>query len=164
MDRSPPTITLVTGPVGAGKTAHLQRVVAAARARGEDVRGFVQERVTFRGRGDDYDLVFVETGERLPFLRRAGSDAGFSGEAWRRAEAELVGVGRDGAALLVVDELGRLEAEGSGHLPPLLAALATGRVRRVVAAARADRLAAIEVRLRPFGGLDVQWVSGEGAS
>lgn len=115
-------ITILTGPVGGGKTTFLRTAVGLLGARGLPVDGYLSERVMNRGDLVGYDLADLRSGLRRPFLRTAGPPDGlkagrFVMDPGGLAAAEtLIGRSRP-AALLVVDELGPLELEGRGVWP-----------------------------------------------
>jgi nucleoside-triphosphatase THEP1 len=146
--RARPALFVVTGPVGSGKTTLLRTLATAAAAGGLEPAGFLQERVGAGGGPADYDLVLLGGGERLPLLRRApdGSPR-FAAAAWPRAAAALPSA--PGAPLWIVDELGREEAAGAGHLPALRAALERGGPQRLVASVRLDQRDALLAHLAP---------------
>lgn len=142
----------VVAPGGGGKTDTLLRLAGVLRARGVAVAGVVQPAVRGpAGVNVAYGLTDVATGEQRPLARRRPPEAGrgflFEPEGWRWA-ADRIREGRAGADILIVDELGHLEAEGLGHLPALLAPppSGTGELAAVwllgVQARVADRLAA----------------------
>jgi hypothetical protein len=72
-----------------------------------------------------YDIRDVATREARPFARLASRPTAnglryeFDDEAWKWAAAR-VAAARMHAQVLVVDELGKMEAEGGGHMPGLL--------------------------------------------
>ena len=156
---------VVTGPVGSGKTSALIRIASEAIRAKHSIRGFLQVRTT-SGKRSDYDLVILNNGvilgdsrarvddwdfgncERLPFLRRPSlGKPHFSEIAFKRSEEELLLLREEKVSLLLIDELGWVEANGEGHMIPLLRLLASCRVGRVIAAVREDRLQQVLDRL-----------------
>ncbi|MBN2169770.1 MAG: DUF2478 domain-containing protein [Candidatus Krumholzibacteriota bacterium] len=110
----------VTGPVGAGKTSLLARLLESALGRGLAADGFLAVaagRDDARGGAAAYDLHWPATGRRLPFARR--TPAGYAFDASAQAEAlawaRLLSA-RPRLALVVMDEFGKREAAGGGHL------------------------------------------------
>ena len=87
-------ITILTGPVGAGKTTFLKAVVDRLRALGRPPDGYLSERA-----GDG--------------LRTGAFDVLPGGLA---AAADIIGRS-DPSRLLIIDELGRLELGGGGVWP-----------------------------------------------
>jgi nucleoside-triphosphatase THEP1 len=144
-----PRVVAVVGDPGTGKTTMVAAVAAALRRRGLAVAGIAQPA---SGDGPDrsYALRDVVTGQERAFAaRRADGGPGFDfeedGWAWARARIEDAITSAD---VVVVDELGRLEADGRGHVAGLDGR--GGRARWIVAAVRADCSAAIQARLGGF--------------
>lgn len=114
-------LVAVTGPVGSGKTTLLAKLAE----RSPNVDGFLQRGGPRNQPGvgaESYDLQLIRAGDTLPFLLRE-EEGGYSAvegtverlHAWASAiEADV----------LVLDEFGRWEAEGKGHMAiwPLVAA------------------------------------------
>lgn len=123
---------VVLGAKGAGKTTTL---VEAAHGRA-DVAGFVQ--VADRVR-DAYTLVNLRGGAQRRIAWRSEHGMQFDDAAFAAA-ATWLGAGE----VLVLDEIGKLEAEGEGHAEALAAALV--RPAHVVCAVRADRWEPIRAR------------------
>ncbi len=138
----------VCGFPGAGKTTWLLRRADTLRARGLAVGGLVQPVLPGEGWSEGYDLLDLATGERIAFARRdpTGTHFAFDPGAWAWA-AERIRAARHGADVLLVDECGRLEAEGGGHLPALLAPSTDERCRRWILAVRREVLAPLRARL-----------------
>jgi len=99
-----------------------------------------------------YRLKDVATGEERPFAVRHSSPGSeglgyeFDPDGWLWAQGRIHRAPQKGR-ILVVDELGRLEAVGKGHMPALEAALASGSAEIGLVSARADCLADIQRRL-----------------
>jgi nucleoside-triphosphatase THEP1 len=115
---------VVSAP-GEGKTTALERTALRLRAGGLTVGGVVQRAIDEGGGRHGYELVDVATGVHRPFARRralpgpGGLGFDFEPDGWAWAAARIRQA-RGHADVLLVDELGRLEAEGRGHLPALL--------------------------------------------
>ncbi len=122
----------VTGPVGAGKTTLLATLAAWSRAQGRPADGFVSRAVRrFQPHmgAAGYDLEWVRDGTTRRFASRTGRGV----PAYTFSDQALVEA-RDWARrlrdepprpLVVLDEFGRLEAAGGGHVllwPDLVAA------------------------------------------
>jgi nucleoside-triphosphatase THEP1 len=123
-------LVVVEGAPGAGKTTALAGLAEALRARGLAVGGVLQPAL---GGGEEaaspgaprpgYDLEDLASGERRRFARRREGGArgyDFDDDAWAWAAARFARAQR-GSDVVVVDELGRLEADGGGHVPGLAA-------------------------------------------
>ncbi len=122
-------VLVLAGPVRAGKTSFLERVLPVWAGRGLELRGFLSPAVTDESGARGYDLVEIGTGRRRPYLRRAG-EAGaertgpyaFVAETLERARSILRVAGPPGG-VLVVDEVGPSELGGGGLWPALCEAL-----------------------------------------
>ena len=117
-------IFILSGPVHGGKTTLLEKSLPGWASRGLAFGGFLSVAV-LDGRGQaEYDLLDLQEGRRLPFLRRTGEP-----DAERTGPFFFVGRTLDLARaiirkaapgeLLVVDEVGPLELEGRGLWPAL---------------------------------------------
>jgi nucleoside-triphosphatase THEP1 len=146
-----PTIAAVIGPRGSGKTTVVERIVAALAAAGWRLGGVTQPGEGKPPQRSGYRLRDAASGEEVAFARRGDDGFVFAADGWRWAGARIAAA-MDGADCVVVDELGRLEARGQGHLAslelpsrPLLLLVA---VRTEHAAAIATRLGAFNLTLR----------------
>lgn len=113
---------------GRGKTTALRHAVGWLQGRGVEPGGFLQPAV-FRGEiKTGYDLHFLCSEATILFAWKkppgAAGELGFEFEpkAWEAARNHLIG---DPGPVIVLDELGRLEAEGKGHWPALVQAVQT---------------------------------------
>lgn len=148
-------LVAVVGDPGQGKTSCVSEVARRLREAGLQVGGIVQPAIVQGGRRVGYDLQDLATGERHPIARlredgRPGTPRFVfeeSGWAWA---ADRIRRARRDTDVLVVDELGRLEAIGAGHLPAIREALPGDRARWWVLAIRRDALPAV-----------TQWVGRE---
>jgi nucleoside-triphosphatase THEP1 len=119
-------IFIVSGPRGKGKTTFLREVADLLRKKNLSVSGIIAEALTDGRESGGYDIVNLETGERLAFLRnedKYGNDRigrfyicpeGLEGgksvfTALLSAETDIV----------VIDEVGRLELRGQGWHDPV---------------------------------------------
>jgi nucleoside-triphosphatase THEP1 len=125
-------ITILTGPVGGGKTTFLKSAVDRLHLRGIPLDGYLSERVMEGKAVFGYDLVDLRSGGRRPFLRRRDRREGpgigpyvLNPDGWTAAQ-KIIGRSR-ASELLVIDELGRLELEGTGVWPAAAPVFADGR-------------------------------------
>ncbi len=134
MDAPKPALLLAVGAPGRGKTTAVEAAAAKLREAGWKIGGVVQQARDLGALRQGYDLVDLATGARFPFAKRRArpepGQLGFSfdpaGWAWA---AERIHAARRDADVLVVDELGRLEARALGHLPALLEVVDGERAR-----------------------------------
>jgi nucleoside-triphosphatase THEP1 len=151
------TIVAIVGAPHSGKTTLLTEVVSRLRQRGLRVGGITQPALYEDGQRQGYRLRDAATGEEHPLARRRSDRApgelgyDFDGAAWTWAQRRLreARSARD-LDVLVVDELGRLEARGEGHLPALAERLDDERVGIWLLGVRADCATAIAERLGTF--------------
>ena len=127
-------ITILTGPVGGGKTTFLKTAVDCLRFRGISPDGYLSERVMDGKTVAGYDLADLRSGGRVPFLRRPGPPEGTRVGSYGLfpdglAAAEKIISRSRPSEPIVIDELGRLELEGTGVWPA--AAPVFADVRRV---------------------------------
>lgn len=115
----------VTGDRRSGKTTKLKRLVTALTARGVKVGGILQPAADDSPEPEGYFVEDIRTRERKELARRLSSpdESGlifkFNPAAWEWA-ALKISEARRTCDVLIVDEVGRLEAAGKGHLPALL--------------------------------------------
>jgi nucleoside-triphosphatase THEP1 len=115
-------VTILTGPVGGGKTTFLKSTVARLEERRISFDGYLSERIMDGGTVAGYTLLDLRSGDRCSFLRREGPpDRPTAGPYAMNpdglAAAEKI-IGRCASSeLLVLDELGRLELERKGVWP-----------------------------------------------
>ena len=121
-----PRVVLVSGPKQSGKTTLVETVIAALAGRGLRIAGILAKGLWKDGLRAGFDLVDLATGQCVPLARRRSAphpahgmvfdffDSGF--------QAGAVALSLDvcrRADLVVVDEIGRLEAGGEGWAPYL---------------------------------------------
>ena len=163
----------IAAPPRHGKTTTLLALARGLARAGTSCTGVAQPALYQGGRVVGYELVDIPSGERRPFAKRRGHPS--SSTLWSRDRLPTPGAlpfrfddtGLAWAAariqrpadVLLVDELGWLEAAGHGHLPALQTALSGGLHRAVVLAVRMDALPAIEAHLGSFRVLSVPTAS-----
>ncbi len=145
----------VVGDQGAGKTTAMLDLCEALAAAGHVVAGVLQP-ARHRGRRRvGYDLLDPRDGDRFDLATRkatlgpgelcyAFDEAGWGWGAERIARA------RRDADVLVVDEMGKLEARGQGHLPALQRTVDGEGCGVWVLSIRASALDAVTAALGPF--------------
>jgi molybdenum cofactor guanylyltransferase len=126
-----PRVILFVGPVFSGKSLFVERLVGAIRSAGFSVSGFFQRGV-FDGNGCKigYDLVGLASGAARPIARLS-----VAGDRWEFDDAVFetaLGEVREGADLVLIDEVGHLEIEGKGHSAAVDRALACSPVTLIV--------------------------------
>jgi len=118
-------IFVVTGSVGAGKTTLVKFLVNSLRSSGLRLAGYVSEAVRLKGKTAGYDLFEINSGRRLPFLRKADINGQLTGAgqfyflpSGLKAARDTIRSASD-SDLLVVDEIGPAEVRGEGVWPDL---------------------------------------------
>ncbi len=144
-----PAVVIITGPIGSGKTKAARELAAALVEHGVTVGGVIQPR---SDGGDSYFLQDVATGRRWPFasfdLNRREGKTGyiFSEEGWAIAYSQLKWASRH-MEVVVLDEIGLLEAEGKGHWPAFRHGFDSGSAKLWILVVRRDRLDLLSRRL-----------------
>ncbi|MBQ9396727.1 MAG: DUF2478 domain-containing protein [Proteobacteria bacterium] len=140
-----PVRIAVTGGVHAGKTTYLQAIAEQLTGAGFDVGGVIEMAVFEGAERIGYEFVDVKSGERcrVAVKNLTGCGYAFDEEAWGWAADRF----NRAADVMVVDELGRLEAAGDGLMPCLKDALER---RHLIAAVRQDVMERIERHLGAF--------------
>ncbi len=158
--KAEPTIVVLSGESGCGKTTLCTRVVALARARGLAVAGVLAPPRLADGRKVGLDVEDLRTGQRRPLAEACaepcrsivGSTDGPATENWHFHAAGLawgIMVLRRATPcdLLVIDELGPLELiRGQGWMVGL-DLLRAGRYRLALVVVRPELLARLKERL-----------------
>lgn len=140
-----------------GKTTAIRKLAVMVKKRGLEYTGVAQPAIVeVRGKREivwGYRLLDLVTGESRPFARKTkGDESGMGfrlekeGFAWA---AERI---KRPAPLLLVDELGWVEARGKGHLPAIEDALVSGDVSAVVLTFRPQLGEAFVAKLNAFCG------------
>jgi nucleoside-triphosphatase THEP1 len=150
-------LVAVTGPVGSGKTTVLSSLLTWAKGNGKSVDGFLalpHDRVEPGKGAEEYVLQLIDSGQRLPFVRRDSSltppyriDAGTVTALAAWADSLKA---RHPLSILILDEFGPLEARGDGHMKHW-ESIQASRPEVVVIAVREKVVREIESRLgAPF--------------
>ena len=125
-----------------------------------DICGFVEKAIFKNDQRIGYDFIDPETDETCAVARKVNiSEIGentnvsrtmgyrFYDEAWVWAESRIRQ--SESHHIVIVDELGRLEAQNLGLMPALCDSLRQ-YPRHLIAAVRSDAINAIEHHLQPF--------------
>ncbi|MBW2731955.1 MAG: DUF2478 domain-containing protein [Deltaproteobacteria bacterium] len=148
MTRSEPQRVFIVGARGAGKSTRLAQLATALRDKGLRVGGVLQpagERDE-HGKAQGYDLLDLKTQQTRPFARCSAAGYAFEAEGWAWARERIEEARRE-ADVLIVDELGRLEADGAGHLKGLRSPLPKQRAQLWLLGVRWDREVAVAAQL-----------------
>jgi len=120
-----------------GKTTAIRKLALMVKKRGVEYTGVAQPAIVeVRGKREivwGYRLLDLVTGESRPFARKTkGDEAGMGFRLEKEGFDWAAKRIKRPAPLLIVDELGWVEARGKGHLPAIEDALASGAVSAVV--------------------------------
>ena len=120
----------IIGPVCSGKTTTLGHLRDRLAAEGLSVGGVLQPALRRPEGPADYVLEDAETGAQCAFVTRDPATAKpiFDTAGWTWAASRIRGA-RETRDVVVVDELGIVEARGEGHLPALVEPLAESGAR-----------------------------------
>jgi nucleoside-triphosphatase THEP1 len=138
----------IIGPVCSGKTTTLGHLRDRLAAEGLSVGGVLQPALRRPEGPADYVLEDAETGAQCAFVTRDPATAKpiFDTAGWTWAASRIRGA-RETRDVVVVDELGIVEARGEGHLPALVEPLASERARLWIVAVRQSSAARLEAHL-----------------
>ncbi len=142
-----PVRIAITGGVHAGKTTCLRAIAEQLTGVGFDVDGIIETAVFKGAERIGYEFVDIKSGERcnVAVKNQTGCGYAFDEEAWGWAAERF----KRATDVIVVDELGRLEAAGDGVIPCLRDALER-RDYHLIAAVRQDVIERIEQHLGAF--------------
>jgi len=115
---------ILTGPIHSGKTSLLKNVATGLYNQGISVDGFLCISIWEHDLVSGYDLQFIKTAQKVPFIRRTGERDWdrigpffFIPQTLQKAH-EIILQGKE-ADILLVDEVGPLELQGKGLWPAL---------------------------------------------
>lgn len=148
----------LTGGLHVGKTTAVRTIFNQLNAQGCDVVGIVENAVFMDQVRIGYDFEALggfgafgtePSGRICPVARRECTDGRyvFRAEAWGHAACWIQA--SECHEVLIIDELGRLEAGGGGLMPALAASLRRAP-RHVIAAVRKDAVREIERQIGKF--------------
>ncbi|MEI6456979.1 MAG: nucleoside-triphosphatase [bacterium] len=116
-----PSIVIITGGIGKGKTTFAKHVTDYLRHNGYGISGFLAIGVQEEGKRTGFDLLDLRTNERVELCRETGTPenqrAGkyfFRPEGIKKGNELLDPLKNKDAALFVIDEIGPLELNGRG--------------------------------------------------
>jgi nucleoside-triphosphatase THEP1 len=145
----------VVGDQGAGKTTAVIGLCDSLIASGHDVAGVLQPARHVDGKRVGYDLLDPHDGARFDLATRKTSFGpgelcyAFDDAGWGWGSTRIARARRD-ADVLVVDEMGKLEARGQGHVPALVQDVDDERCGVWVLSVRAGALDAVAAAVGPF--------------
>jgi nucleoside-triphosphatase THEP1 len=123
-------IFVLSGPVQAGKTGFLKRLVAQLKISGLTLSGYLSESIRTAGEIEGYDLLDLNSDRRVPLLRKSGLNSlvARAGQYYflssgLEAATEII-ASAAGSDLLIIDEAGPAEIKGEGIWPGLCLQLA----------------------------------------
>lgn len=150
-----PEIILLCGKKRSGKTSKILKKIEELKANGVKTGGIIQPSFGSPADPDGYNAVDVETGEtRLLARKKAFPQTRerfeFSEDTWAWTNKKILNA-RKTADVLIVDEIGRLEAAGKGHLPALTATVKNESALFWLLSTREDAADGVRRRL-PFSG------------
>lgn len=144
-----PKIFIVTGPLGCGKTTFMKQLSDALRRKGLSPQGIISERIRDASGTEGYDLISLETGERFGFLRKSKEK-----DHARIGRFEIIPgsiergnmiLNNTGRGIVIIDEVGALEADGRGWAAGIDVLMARP-VSHLVISVRETQLDAIKQR------------------
>lgn len=146
-----PTVVAVVGPPGSGKTTQIMDIIRRLREAGVGVGGIIQPAFPSKGVRSGYSVLDITTGEESSLCHRDSPDQSFqfTPGCWAWARERIVEACH-GAQVIIVDELGRLEARGEGHMPALIAGMENSAVSVLLLSVREDCAAAIAHQVGAF--------------
>ena len=131
----------ITGLPGSGKTTLLRLLHSRATALGIDCGGFLQLRVEDRpAHAVAYQIKRLRTGRELTIAQRRQSECFEFFEDAFIASRQWVLEEQDSCELMILDELGKLEANGDGHAESVEALRSVSPTRVIVVSLRKDAL------------------------
>lgn len=148
-------VAAILGSPGVGKTSTLLQVAERLREAGLQVGGVAQPALYRDGARVGYELLDLATGEKRPFATLTsqggidGTRFAFDEAGWVWA-AERIRAAMRTADVVAVDEVGRIEAKGDGHMRALLGPATFGRARWWLLAVRSDCADAIQEQVGEF--------------
>jgi nucleoside-triphosphatase len=154
--RREPTLTILSGLPGAGKSTWCLRLVEEAKARGLVVGGLLSPAVYHKGRKVGIDLMDVVSGERRRLaVRHDAAQGGIKTDSWVLDPGTLAWGNRRLLAspawdLAILDELGPLELERGGGFQAALRIIESRQFPLTVAVVR-PRLLPEARRRWPWG-------------
>lgn len=139
----------VTGTIRSGKTTRLQQIAGHLAAKGVKVGGIIQPE-----RNGNYYVRDILSGEEVLLAEKTSQENDgmyytFKPHAWHWAREKILKARRT-CDVLAVDELGRLESRGLGHLPFILEDIPDETVLCRLLSIRSDSFSSIEQAIGPL--------------
>jgi nucleoside-triphosphatase THEP1 len=136
-----PRIFFVTGAVGQGKTICVQSIIALLQQEQIEPWGIYSPRILQEGVTIGYDVVDIRSGAREKFLRTTGDDTMtrigrffIYPQGLEQGRNALAKSHAEGARVVVIDEVGRLEIDGFGWADAMAEWLHANEARIVLTA------------------------------
>lgn len=110
-------IMIITGEIGAGKTATIKKLVEQFRNDGLTVGGFYQQRILEANETIGYDYIEIDSGKQIEFLRKKKSDVPRVGKYSINPEVFKIGsalLGKANQQIIIIDEIGKMENRNEG--------------------------------------------------
>ncbi len=111
-------VYIVTGNIGAGKTSLIRKIISKLQTDNLKVAGIITKRILENEITTGYDILNVSTNEKAKFLRTFGDNTQQRiGKYYIYTEGLKLGedsLKANGAKLIVIDEIGKLELEEKG--------------------------------------------------
>jgi iron complex transport system ATP-binding protein len=114
-------VFIITGPKAGGKTTYIEKVIEQLKINKIDIAGILSKRVMEGSETTGYDLLNIQAGNTIEFLRQAG--AGQEGNIGRfrindsglkEGRAILKSLAHTERKLVIIDEVGLLEIRNDG--------------------------------------------------
>jgi nucleoside-triphosphatase THEP1 len=116
-----PPIFILSGAVAQGKTTFMENFIDLCKQKELEVTGFYSPRIMENEQTMGYDLVWIETGERFPFLRKQANPEKrnigrfqVEKETLEWVQNHLDSEKVTDKQLVVIDEIGKWELKGEG--------------------------------------------------
>ncbi len=120
-DKQQASVFIISGKVSEGKTTFLTKLVGNLKAKNMPTGGFYSPRIMKNGQTIGYNLVSVETGVQLNYLKIKKNETGESigrydinSEVMNKGKQILSVENVKGKDVIIIDEIGKLELNNNG--------------------------------------------------